>query len=93
MRVPNWWEAILLIGAAWRTWHLIARDDIAAPLRSRIRSEKLADFIDCPYCFGFWLAVAWWGAWQIWPHGTLVVGTSLMLSTGVVALSRLLTPE
>lgn len=28
MNVPNWWAAILLGLAAWRTWKLLAEDDI-----------------------------------------------------------------
>jgi hypothetical protein len=52
--------------------------------------SKLAEFIDCPYCLGFWVALAWWGAWLIWPHATLVAGTPFMLSAGLVALQRYL---
>ena len=50
-------------------------------------------FITCPYCAGFWIALAWWGAWQIWPHGTLVAATPFVINAGVIAAQRLLSDE
>lgn len=47
-------------------------------------------FITCPYCAGFWIALAWWGAWQIWPHATLVIAVPFVISAGVVALAKVL---
>lgn len=54
---------------------------------------KWGAFITCPYCAGFWIAVAWWGAWQIWPHATLVVAVPWVLSAGVVGLAKILSRE
>lgn len=50
----------------------------------------VGEFITCPYCAGFWIGVAWWGAWQIWPHGTLVVAVPFVISAGVIAGSKVL---
>ena len=50
-------------------------------------------FITCPYCAGFWIALGWWGAWQIWPHGALVAATPFALSAGVVGLAKILSRE
>jgi hypothetical protein len=109
MDVPNWWEAALLAVAAWRTFQLIAYDTILDQPRHLIfglgRKWKEGDrvpetyreyiplFVECPYCAGFWIALGWWGAWQIWPHGTLVAATVGFLSAGVIALAKVLTTE
>lgn len=108
MSVPDWWEAALLALAAWRIFHLIAHDDILnGPRRyvtglpsgwkegDRVPSgyrERLADFISCPYCLGFWSALAWWGAWELWPQ-TLIVAAPLALSAGVIAAHTFLSAE
>ncbi len=55
--------------------------------------EKWALFLTCPYCAGFWIALAWWGAWQIWPHGTLIAATPFVLNAGVIAAQRVLSSE
>jgi hypothetical protein len=53
----------------------------------------LADFITCPYCAGFWIALAWWGAWLVWPYETLVFAVPWVLSAGVIAASKVLSSE
>lgn len=55
--------------------------------------EKWALFLQCPYCLGFWLGIAWWGAWQIWPHGTLVAATPWAISAGVIGFFKILSSE
>lgn len=55
--------------------------------------DKLAGFIVCPFCLGFWTAVVWWAAWQLWPHATLVAATPFALSAVVVGAQRLLSSE
>lgn len=49
--------------------------------------EYLALFIMCPWCLGFWVSIAVWGAWQIWPHGTEVAMVPLAIST-IVGVTR-----
>jgi uncharacterized protein DUF1360 len=110
VRIPDWWEAVLLAAAAWRVFQLIALDEILEgprryvtrlgktwkkdgnPIPKEYR-EKLAMFLICPYCAGFWIALAWWGAWQIWPTGTLIAATPWLLSAGVIAGHKLLASE
>lgn len=55
--------------------------------------EKWALFLTCPYCLGFWIGLAWWGAWQVWPHGTIVAAVPWIISAGVVAGHKLLSSE
>lgn len=62
------------------------------PVGLRYRQGFVA-FLNCPFCLGFWVALAWWGAWQAWPHTTLVAATPLMLSGVLVAAQRYLSSE
>lgn len=95
LNVPDWWEAILLALAAWRCFQLLAEDDILERPRAwavKRLSDKWQDFITCPYCAGFWIAVAWWVAWLIWPYETTVVAVPWALSAGVIGASKVLSP-
>ena len=96
MSVPDWWEALLLALAAWRIFQLIAEDTILDGPRRYVTAQldaKWELFIECPYCAGFWIAVAWWAAWQIEPHWTLIVAVPWALSAGVVAAAKVLSPD
>lgn len=55
--------------------------------------EGLANFLTCPFCFGFWLAAAWWGLWLIFPTETLFAAGLFALSAGVIGAQRLLSSE
>jgi hypothetical protein len=50
----------------------------------------LANWISCPYCLGFFVALGWWSAWEVWPHGSLVAASLLLLSSLVVAGDKFL---
>lgn len=54
---------------------------------------RLGQFLECPYCLGFWVALGVWGAWQLWPHGTLVAAGALTLSALVVGAQRFLSSD
>lgn len=104
--IPDPWEALLLGLAAWRTFHLVAFDDILdRPRMALVRlprewhqgqplpasyRERLRDFLSCPYCLGAWIAVAWWVAWLLYPTWTLVVSVPFAISSGLVAAQRYL---
>ena len=71
-------------------------DEAADPKQVKIPDEyrvSLAAFITCPYCLGFWITLAWWGAWQIWSHGTVVVAAVFALHAGMIAGHKLLSSE
>jgi hypothetical protein len=98
--VPDPWPFILLALAAFRVWKLIADDRILDRPRDRIlarlaKSKKQgrgvywSDFLLCPHCAGFWLCVAWWGAWLAYPAETLVVAVPWALSAIVGWLGML----
>ncbi|HEY1309293.1 MAG TPA: DUF1360 domain-containing protein [Vicinamibacterales bacterium] len=84
MQVPDWYALLLLALAAYRTWKLLAEDTILDFARDRMGYGL--KFLKCPWCLGFWIAVAWWGAWQAWPHGTLISATVMALSAIVGVL-------
>lgn len=105
MNVPDWWTLALLGLAAFRIYRLFAKDTIldtprgwlvglppdweeGRPVPSGYR-EKVADFLVCPWCLGFWVALAWWGAWQLWPHGTLVAAAPFAISAAVGLISKI----
>jgi hypothetical protein len=48
--------------------------------RDRERGKRWMLFLACPWCLGFWVCLACWGSWQVWPRGTLVAMAPLALS-------------
>jgi hypothetical protein len=94
--IPSFLTLTLLVLAAYRTWKLIAEDTILDRPRKALiawvdqsgrggtaahrRAMYVALFIECPWCAGFWISLAWWGAWQAWPHGTLVAAGPMAIS-------------
>lgn len=63
---PSPWVFFLLAAAAFRCWWLLAHDVILDAPRYRIARRwprAVLDFAECPFCLGFWVALAWWGAW------------------------------
>lgn len=105
MSVPGWYVLLLLSAAAFRTWRLLAEDDILDRPRRYVtrlgdRWEKdgdpipsdyritLGKFLACPWCLGFWIALAWWGAWQVYPFETEVVSVPLALAALLPLLDK-----
>ena len=96
MTVPGWYALLLLGAAAYRTWRLLAEDTILHRSRERgiflIRkrwgrtADKARELIECPWCSGFWIALGWWGGFEMWPHGTVIVAVPLALSALVGAI-------
>lgn len=82
MRTPSPWEAVLLAGAAYRLWRLAAEDDITEPLRVMLPAST-DDFVECPWCLGFWITAGVWGSWQFRPDATVALAAPLALSAAV----------
>lgn len=80
--------------AAWRTWHLIAKDDLTEPLRDRyLKNEKALDFVECPYCLGAWVAGAWVVAFAVWPAGVIWASLVFAVATAPVVLNHMLSTD
>lgn len=72
------------LGSKWQ------KDGDPVPKEYRV---TLANWLTCPYCLGAWIALAWWGAWLAWPHGTLVAAVPFVLSALVVAADKILSSD
>lgn len=86
MTIPGWWTTTLLALGAYRTWKLLAEDTILDGPR-RYVTGTARELMACPWCLGFWLSIAWWAAWQAWPHVTLGVSVPFAISAivGIIA--------
>lgn len=82
--------------AAWRVWHLIAKDDITE--RPRVWAlerldDKWDDFIECPFCAGFWISLGWVGAYVLWPEGAVWAALPFALNSVVVVVNYWLSKD
>lgn len=84
MTLPNWYALLLLSLASYRTWKLLAEDTILDPIRDRMGYGL--QFVRCPWCLGFWVGLAWWGAFELWPHGTPIAAVPFVISVVVGVL-------
>jgi len=99
MKVPDWWEFLLLALSTFRIWRLTAEDEILEiPRRKIVRLSRewqdgdmlpegyrlgLAKFISCPWCWGFWLSASIWLLWLWQPLWTAGLSVPLALSAVV----------
>ena len=99
MKIPDWFELVILIAAAWRTFQFICCDDLIERPRKRVlkwldrEGEYWTLFIECPYCAGFWNGLAWWGAWLISPFWATAIAVPWAISAGVIGLHKVLSME
>lgn len=100
----SWWAFILVSLAAFRTTRLVGWDTIldgprdlltkrstATAVHSRYR-PGVDKFLHCAWCLGFWVALAWWGAWELWPHATTVAATPFAIGAIVGVVAKNLDP-
>jgi hypothetical protein len=55
--------------------------------RPLVARETLAEWMQCAWCSGLWIAAGWYGAWLLWPHGTMyaAVPTAVAAAAGIIA--------
>jgi hypothetical protein len=84
VRIADWYQLLLLGFASWRTWCLLSSDTVLDAPRRYVttRWKWTEEFLECPYCLGFWVALGWWGSFLIWPHAV----TALAVVATVAAL-------
>lgn len=92
--IPNWWEFLLLALASYRIWRLVAEDVVLDPIRDRIvKTSKVSEFVACPFCLGFWIAVVVWLVWTAWPHWALIITVPFAISGLLALIAVNLEPE
>jgi hypothetical protein len=103
--IPGWWEFLLLAGASFRVWKLVAEDTLLDRSRQWLLGGEpslgnatpppgyrveFALWLTCPWCAGFWISLAWWAAWLLFGEWALLASTPWALSAVVgIAGSRL----
>lgn len=65
------------------------RDDVYVTL---YRRPLLAHFVHCPFCVGWWVALATYVAWVLEPRWTLYACVPLALSAAVGLIAKNLDP-
>lgn len=99
MQVPDWWSFLILALAGFRWWRLLAEDTIFDGPRHLLVGlpwhykdgdpipqdyhYDLAKFLTCPWCLGFWIALALWGMWELTPFWTEVFSIPMALSAAL----------
>lgn len=97
--IPVLYQFVLLALIAYRVWHLLAEDDVLKRPRHwlvrlprgwkegdtlpRAYRQRLALFINCPYCLGFYVSLGVYLAWistlGTWPGSV----TDILIGVGI----------
>lgn len=96
--IPEPWEFVLLVLAAFRVWKLIADDRILDRPRDwildrivRKRGEPKgfywSDFLTCPWCAGFWISILIYVSWITFGPGQFNSDELMMAVVSVFAIS------
>jgi Protein of unknown function (DUF1360) len=95
---------VVIALGVWRIWRLISTDTILDKPRDWLLGTSqpipggpthyarpgLAEFIGCPYCFGFWLSVGAFASWHWWDEwNTVLIAVPLALSAAVGVMTKL----
>lgn len=94
-------QAIVLVLAGHRIARIIGWDKLTQRLRQRLlgwddngqrnrwpaNHKSVAEFVHCPWCLGFWIAVAGWIALQYWPDVVLMGAWPLAISSAIGLVS------
>jgi hypothetical protein len=88
MTYPTAYETLLLALAAYRCYILLGYDKLLDGPRDRL-PPAVRDWVECRWCAGFWIAVAWVGAWYATEWTTVAavpfaVATVLVLTDATV---------
>jgi hypothetical protein len=83
-------QLAVLALAAHRVTRLLVEDTILDRPRSWVAFHshpKVDELLSCPWCTGFWVSLAWAGAFLLWPLGTLAAALPWALSSAVGLLA------
>ena len=59
-----------------------------ANVQPSYRRPVLAHLVHCPFCLGFWVSVATYAAWLVWPTGSFYALAPFALSGAVGVISK-----
>lgn len=75
----------------WLGWNDDGRpNDWVTPAQREGWRKKVAAFLHCPWCQGFWLSLAWFAAWRYWGGIVIWLAWPLALSSFVGVYTKLL---
>lgn len=94
---------IVITLGVWRLWRILSTDTVLDKPRdwllgtvsyaggvTHYKRKAAADFIGCPWCFGFWLTLGALAAWHWWSKdNTVLLAAPLAVSAGVGLLTLL----
>lgn len=94
---------VVIVLGVWRVWRILSTDTVLDWPRDRIlgstslaagtvhyKRPRLAEFVGCPWCFGWWLCLGAFCAWHWWSRdNTVLIAVPFALSTGVGLLTNL----
>lgn len=52
----------------------------------------VSGLVRCPWCLGFWISLAVYGAWLLWPHATFYALTPFAISAALGIVRKTLDP-
>lgn len=101
MTTPTTIQAIVLVLAGHRLARIIGWDVVTQRIRQRLlgwddngqknrwpaNRKRLGEFVHCPWCMGFWIAVAGWLAIQAEPRVSWWVAWPLAISSAIGLVS------
>jgi hypothetical protein len=92
--IPEPYELMLLSLAAFRLFWIIGEDTITEPVRAWLtkngKREKTELFLGCPWCAGFWISLAAWGAWLALGDWAVWAAVPLAISAAVGTITLVL---
>ena len=103
MSAPDVLGLLIITLGVWRVWRVLSTDTVLDWPRDKLlgtitlaggvthyKRKRLAEFLGCPWCFGFWLALAACAAWHWWSKdNTVLLAVPFAASAGVGLLTLL----
>lgn len=93
--IPHPWPALIIALAAFRLTRLAGWDTIFDQPRDWMLGHAgrfVNDLFSCPFCLSVWVAGLAYGAWLLWPHGSMYAFAPAALSAVVGLTARWLDP-
>lgn len=87
MTWPTWFEAGALALSGYYVFYLLSESVLLERPRewvlTRLDSDAAEAFVVCPWCLGFWVALAEWGAWLAFGEWAVVAVVPFALACAI----------